>query len=175
MNQYLKRILALALTLLIIIGGIGFIVWDDISIHKWHIRLQINASPAAHARMNVRSAQSAKATASTSSIPMSASTAAPAQAYVLSRLPRKPDSFPQKRCGKAHGFVLQDRRLAAPFLFGRPRCTLNIRKKEFRHFNSPLRRKSVPDASCRKAALQNAPKKRILPLAVPENSRAFPH
>ncbi len=28
----------LVIMLLIIIGGIGFIVWDDISIHKWHVR-----------------------------------------------------------------------------------------------------------------------------------------
>ena len=28
----------LVIMMLIIIGGIGFIVWDDISIHKWHVR-----------------------------------------------------------------------------------------------------------------------------------------
>lgn len=28
----------LVIMLLIIIGGIGFIVWDDISIHKWHVK-----------------------------------------------------------------------------------------------------------------------------------------
>ena len=37
-SYYDDIIVNLVIMLLIIIGGIGFIVWDDISIHKWHIR-----------------------------------------------------------------------------------------------------------------------------------------